>query len=106
MLNLSIETKHFSVFYDESDGNIMEQIVTLIDDTYDRTVKQFELKADSSRHKFMLCPNRASFKQLTANRMMNTKTGWWGTKITKTERYAFFHPMSLMTGLLMICSPW
>lgn len=47
MLNRSMETKHFSAFYEESDGNIMEQIVALIDDTYDRTVKRFELKADN-----------------------------------------------------------
>lgn len=65
MLNRSIKTKHFSVFYDESDRNVIEQIVMLIDDTYDRIIKRFELKADNPGYKFMLCPSRASFKQLT-----------------------------------------
>ena len=44
ILNQSIETNYFSVFYNEADCNIIEQIVTLIDNTYDNTVKRFELK--------------------------------------------------------------
>lgn len=43
----------------------MKKIVPLIDDTYDHTVKQFELKKDNPKYKFMLCPSRASFKELT-----------------------------------------
>lgn len=69
MLNRSMETKYFSVFYDESDGDIMEQMVALIDDTYDRTVKRFGLKADNPGYRFVLCPNRASFKQWTGNEL-------------------------------------
>ncbi len=65
MLSRSIETNYFYVFYDESDGSIIEQIVTLIDETYDCTVKRFGLNADTSKHRFMLCPSRASFKKLT-----------------------------------------
>lgn len=63
MLSRSIETKWFRVFYDDSDCNLIEKIVPLIDDTYDHTVKQFELKKDNSKYKFMLCPSRASFDE-------------------------------------------
>lgn len=65
ILNQSIETKYFHVFYDEADCNILEQIVTLIDDTYDNTAKRFELKTDNPKYRFMLCPSRESFKKLT-----------------------------------------
>lgn len=65
MLSRSIETNYFHVFYSESDDNLIEQILTLIDDTYAHTVKRFELEADTSKHRFMLCPSRASFKELT-----------------------------------------
>ena len=65
ILNQSIETNYFSVFYNEADCNIIEQIVTLIDNTYDNTVKRFELKKDDKKFKFMLCPSRESYKKLT-----------------------------------------
>lgn len=65
VLNQSIETKYFSVFYDKADDNIIEQIVTLIDDTYDDTVKRFELKADDQKFRFLLCPSRETYKHLT-----------------------------------------
>lgn len=65
ILNQSIETNYFSVFYDKADYNIIEQIVTLIDDTYDNTVKRFQLKTDNNKFKFMLCPSRESFRILT-----------------------------------------
>lgn len=65
MLNQSIETNYFSVFYDKADYNIIEQIVTLIDDTYDNIVKRFELKKDNNKFRFLLCPSRESFKKLT-----------------------------------------
>lgn len=65
ILSQSIETTYFSVFYDKADNNIIEQIVTLIDGTYDNTVKRFRLKKDNNKFKFMLCPSRESFKKLT-----------------------------------------
>lgn len=65
ILSRSIETNYFHVFYDESDCNIIEQIVTLIDDVYDHTVKRFELKTDYPKYRFMLCPSREVFRKLT-----------------------------------------
>ena len=65
ILSQSIETNYFSVFYDKADDNIIEQILTLIDGTYDNTVKRFRLKTDNNKFKFMLCPSRESFKKLT-----------------------------------------
>ena len=65
ILSQSIETNYFSVFYDKADNNVIEQIVTLIDGTYDNTIKRFRLKKDNDKFKFMLCPSRESFKKLT-----------------------------------------
>lgn len=59
------ETKYFHVCYEEADDNIIEQIVTLVDTTYETVIKRFKLKADTDKFHFLLCPDRESFKKLT-----------------------------------------
>ncbi len=60
-----IETQFFRVFYDIKDTNIIDQIIAVIDKTYENTIQMFHLKKDIYKFILYICPDVQSFKTLT-----------------------------------------
>lgn len=61
----SIDTKYFTVFYDEKDNNILDSILAVFDAAYERIISTFNLKKDNASFTIHLCPDVATFKELT-----------------------------------------
>lgn len=61
----SIETQFFCVFYDLKDSNIIQQIITVMDDTYKKIIQVFNLQKDNNKFTLHICPDIQSFKTLT-----------------------------------------
>lgn len=61
-----IESKFFRVVYDEKDNNIIEQVVLVIDGTYENIISTFKLEKDNDRFTLYICPDVESFKKLAA----------------------------------------
>ncbi len=61
----SIESKFFSVVYDEKDANIIEPFLSVIDSTYESIIRIFKLEKSSGKFTLHICPDVHSFKRLT-----------------------------------------
>ena len=61
MLQL-INSKYFSVVYDEKDTNVIEQILSVIDNTYESIISIFKLEKSSDKFTLYICPDVQSFK--------------------------------------------
>lgn len=59
------ETKYFIVNYEDADNNIINRIILLVDETYESIVKRFELKEDTDKFSFYLCPDVQTYIHLT-----------------------------------------
>ena len=60
-----IDSKYFTVCYDEKDNNVIDRILAVIDTTYESIISTFNLKKDAARFTINLCPDVATFKELT-----------------------------------------
>lgn len=60
-----IESRFFSVIYDEKDANVMKQILSVIDSTYESIVSMFKLAETRDKFTLYICPDIQSFKKLT-----------------------------------------
>lgn len=59
-----IESKFFNVVYDEKDTNVIEQILSVIDCTYESIINTFKLEESSDKFTLYICPDVQSFKGL------------------------------------------
>lgn len=59
-----IESKFFNVVYDEKDTNVIEQILSVIDSTYESIINTFKLEESSDKFTLYICPDVQSFKGL------------------------------------------
>lgn len=64
----TMETNYFRVMYDEKDENVISQIVSVIDDTYETVIEQFDLSEDSELFTIYICPDVQSYIQFTGKR--------------------------------------
>ena len=44
-----IDSKYFTVFYDEKDNNVIDRIIAVIDATYENIISTFNMKKDTAR---------------------------------------------------------
>ncbi len=61
----SIESKFFSVVYDENDSDFIELFLSVIDSTYDSIIRIFHLEINHRKFTLHVCPDVQSFKRLT-----------------------------------------
>ena len=61
----SIKSEYFNVFYDEKDANVIEQILSVTDDTYENITRVFNLKKEKTGFELYICPDVETFKILT-----------------------------------------
>ncbi len=61
----SIESKYFTVVYDEKDNNVIDSILAVIDTTYENITDIFNLKKCNSRFTIHIFPDVKAFKELT-----------------------------------------
>ena len=61
----SVKSECFNVFYDEKDANIIDQILSLIDNTYKNITQIFDLKKEDTKFILHICPDVEAFKKLT-----------------------------------------
>lgn len=59
-----IESKFFNVVYDEKDTNVIEQILSVIDSTYESIINTFKIEESSDKFTLYICPDVQSFKGL------------------------------------------
>lgn len=60
-----IETNFFHIAYDEKDSNIIKQIVSVVDTTYENIVHIFKLEKTEDKFTLYICPDVQSFKNYT-----------------------------------------
>lgn len=60
-----IESKFFSVVYDEKDANVVHEILSVIDNTYESIVRVFKLEKIQNRFTLYICPDVKSFKSIS-----------------------------------------
>lgn len=60
-----IDSKYFTVFYDEKDNNVIDRIIAVIDATYENIISTFNMKKDTARFTIHLCHDVEAFKELT-----------------------------------------
>lgn len=60
-----VKSKYFNVFYEEKDADIMEQILSVIDSTYENITRIFDLQKEELAFALYICPDVESFKMLT-----------------------------------------
>ena len=56
------DTKYFHVFYSDIDSNIIDQIISEVDEIYERVISYFELKKTPFTFDFYLCPDVETYK--------------------------------------------
>lgn len=61
----TVDSKYFIVCYDEKDNNVIDRILAVIGTTYESIISTFNLKKDAARFTINLCPDVATFKELT-----------------------------------------
>lgn len=61
----TVDSKYFTVCYDEKDNNVIDRILAVIDTTYESIISTFNLKKDAARFTINLCPDVETFKELT-----------------------------------------
>ncbi len=61
----SIKSEYFNVFYDEKDANVIDQILSVIDCTYENIIRIFDLKKEQTTFSLYICPDVETFKMLT-----------------------------------------
>lgn len=61
----SIESKFFSVVYDEKDSNLIEPFLSVIDSTYENIIRIFKLEKGCGKFTLHICPDVPSFKKIT-----------------------------------------
>ncbi len=60
-----VESAFFRVIYDEKDANVIKQILSVIDSTYESIINAFKLAASKDKFTLYICPDVPSFKRLT-----------------------------------------
>ena len=60
-----INSKYFDVVYDEKDTNVIEQILSVIDNTYESIISIFKLEKSSDKFTLYICPDVRSFKKIS-----------------------------------------
>ncbi len=60
-----IDTKFFSVIYDEKDANIIEPFLSVIDSTYESIINIFKLEKGCCKFTLHICPDVQSFKKFS-----------------------------------------
>lgn len=61
----TIETKFFHVVYEEKDSNIIDQIVSVVDSTYENLIHIFDLKETTDKFTLYICADVQSYKEIT-----------------------------------------
>ena len=61
----TIESKFFSVVYDERDVNLIKQFLSVIDGTYENIIQIFNLEKDNGKFTLHICPDAPSFKRIS-----------------------------------------
>lgn len=63
--NQIVNSKYFNIIYKENDSNIIEQIINLIDTTYEKITKIFKLNHDNNKFTLYVCSDVEEFKKQT-----------------------------------------
>lgn len=63
--NQIVNSKYFNIIYKENDSNIIEQIINLIDTTYETITKIFKLNHDNNKFTLYVCSDVEEFKKQT-----------------------------------------
>lgn len=61
----TVNSKYFNIIFKEKDSNIIEQIINLIDNTYETIIKIFKLNHDIDKFTLYVCSDVEEFKKQT-----------------------------------------
>ena len=61
----TVNSKYFNIIFKEKDFNIIEQIINLIDNTYETIIKIFKLNHDIDKFTLYVCSDVEEFKKQT-----------------------------------------
>lgn len=89
---IKLKTKYFNVLYWEEDASIINQIVSLIDSTYEEITTRFNLKTEDSGFNFFLCPNVKEYIIQTGKREEDYQEWMVGNAEYKERRICILSP--------------
>ena len=61
----SVKSEYFNVLYDEKDANVLDQILSVTDGTYENIIRVFDLKKEQTTFTLYICPDVKTFKMFT-----------------------------------------
>jgi hypothetical protein len=91
-LMIKLKTKYFNVIYWEEDASIINQIVSLIDSTYEEITIHFDLNTEESGFNFFLCPNVKEYIVQTGKREEDYQEWMVGNAEYKERRICILSP--------------